>query len=96
MRAIAFQNVGVQRIEGLERLIVGAHPRDRRKQPTLGRVDIDVIEVMKVARIFQIAKSRHPMRFGGALGCSHTPETRCAQRPDAEAEYVPAGEPCHA
>lgn len=96
LSAFALQDVGIERVEGLIGLVVGAHRRDQRKQPTLGRVHIDVVEMMKVRGIFQIAEYRHAMRLGGAILRQRRPKPRSAQRADAETEHMPAGGLRHA
>ena len=45
LRAFALEDEGVERIERLEGLIIGADRRDRRKQATLRRIRIDVVEI---------------------------------------------------
>ena len=94
LRAFALQDVGVERIEGEEGLVVGANRWDQRKQSALRRGHIDVFEMMKIGRIFQIAEHRHSVGLGAAfLGRRRgRPEPSCAQRADAENEHMAAGE----
>ena len=50
---IALDDIGVERIEG------GAARADQlREQSALGRIDIDVIEILKIRRVFQVAEGR--------------------------------------
>ena len=96
LRAIAFHHEGVERVEGLERLIVGTPGRDGRKEPSLGRADIDVVKLMKVRWIFQIAERRHAVGFGAGIARRRAPKLRCAERTDAESKYMSAGKLRHA
>ena len=91
--ALTLEDEGVERIEGLERLIVGPGRRDRGKQPSLRRVRIDVVEMVEVGRIFQIAEHRQPVRLGAVSGRGDAgAKLRGAERADAETEYVAAGQ----
>ena len=58
LRAFTLQDEGIERIEGLIRLIVGFRRGNRREYPAFRRGWIDVVEMMKVGRIFQIAEHR--------------------------------------
>ena len=91
LRAVALQNVGVERIESLVRLIVGTDPGNDRKQSALGRRRINVVEMMKIRRVFEITERRHAVGCAGfARGCRQ--QACCAQRANAKAEHMPAGE----
>ena len=80
LRALALQNVGVERIEGEKGLVVGAHRRDDRKQPALRRVDIDVVEMVEVGGIFQVAERRDAVSLGAASAAAAAASCSGAQR----------------
>src|SRR5450830_1413043 len=61
---VTFQDVAVERIEGLERLIELPVRADLREHAALGCIRIDVIEVREVGRIFQIAEGGHAVTPG--------------------------------
>jgi len=77
-RAIPLEDKAVQRVEGKERLIVGARRRNGREHAALRCADIDVIEVLEVRRIFQIAEGRHAVAIGGGVdaGLGHGRQRR--------------------
>lgn len=60
VRAIALEDIGVERVEGLERLVVGGGRRDRREHPALRCIDVDVIELAEVAGYFRSPKAERP------------------------------------
>src|SRR6185369_12592123 len=64
-RALAFQDVGVERIEGEERAVIAAAADVLRIDAALRRADIDVREVLEVGGIEQIAEGRHAVPLGG-------------------------------
>src|SRR5215813_2915818 len=68
LRTIALEDEGVQRIEGEKVLIEGPSSPDMRERATLWSVWIDVIEMLEVGRIFEIAEGRNPMALG-VLSC---------------------------
>ena len=90
--AFALEDEGVERIERLEGLIVGAGRRDRRKQTALRRIRIDVVEMLEVGRVFQVAEHRHAVHLGAAIVGGGGAKSAGAQRTDAETERVPTGE----
>ncbi len=79
-------------VERLERLIVGAGRRDRRKQPALRRLRIDVIEMLEVSGVFQVAEHRHAVHLGAAIVGGSGAQYAGAQRTVAETERVPTVE----
>src|SRR5262245_65787096 len=56
----------------------------------LGRVRGDIIEMLEVGRIFEIAEGRHAMPLGALLRLRRPHEERC-QRPGADDERLAAG-----
>src|SRR5215469_9138152 len=64
LRAIALKDEAVERIEGEKVLIEGPSRPDVGEQAALRGVWIDVIEMLEVARIFEIAEGRNPMALG--------------------------------
>ena len=66
--AVALEDVAVERIEGLERLVVAAVRSDLRKHAAFGRVRIDVIEMGKSAGYCEIAEGRHAVALGVLRG----------------------------
>ena len=93
LRALALEDEGVERIEGEEGLIVGATDGIERKQPALRRIRIDVVEMLEVGGIFQVAEHRHAVRSRRRHRRPRRGRNQAgAQRADAEAEHVPAVE----
>ena len=88
LRALALEDVGVERIKGEKRLVVGADRRDQRKCPALGGRRIDVVEVMKIGRIFQIAKGRHAVGFGAGFRRPRGPQPRRSERTNPETKHM--------
>jgi len=92
LRALALEDVGVEGVEGEERLIVGADRRDQGKRPALRRIDIHVLEMVEVGRIFQIAECRHAMGLGAAVVGARGAPPRQAQRAERQAQHAAARE----
>ena len=91
LRAFTPEDERVERVEGLKRLIVGFGRGNRRKGTAFRRGEIDVIEMMKVGRIFQIAEHRQPMNFAAGFHRHRGPQPHGTERGNAEAEHMPAG-----
>src|SRR6516164_2662055 len=64
LRTIALKDEAVERIEGERVLIEGPSCPDVGEHAALRGVWIDVIEMLEVGRIFEIAESRYPMALG--------------------------------
>src|SRR5215470_12931137 len=64
LRTIALKDEAVERIEGEKVLIEGPSCADVGEYAALRGVWIDVIEMLEVGRIFEIAEGRNPMAFG--------------------------------
>src|SRR5262249_36251954 len=95
--ALALEDVGVQRIEGEVGLVIGTDRGDQREGPALRRGRIDVVEMMELGGIFQIAEGRYAVRLGPALRRrGGGTKTRRAKRADAEPEHVLARQLRHA
>jgi hypothetical protein len=97
LRALALQDKGIERIEGLIRLIVGSCRRNRRKHPAFRRRQIDVVEVMEIRRIFQVAEHRQSVRLRSRIDRQRRPEPRSTDSTEPETQHMPAGElrPAH-
>ncbi len=67
LRAIALHDEGIERVEGLVGLVAGAHRRNERERAALRGIDIDVVEVMEIGGIFEIAERRNAMGLGRHL-----------------------------
>src|SRR5262245_30183642 len=90
LRTIALKDEAVERIEGEKVLIEGPSCPDVGEQAALRGVWIDVIEMLEVGRIFEIAEGGNPMALGapacfdilceGRYEGSHTKEERFAAR----------------
>ena len=93
LRALALQDIGVERVEGKERLVERALRGNEREHSPFRRVDIDIVEMMKIGRIFQIAEHRDAVNIGAGIGRPGRRQQRRAQRADTETEHMPAGEP---
>ncbi len=61
---IALENEGIERIEREVVLVELAHHRELREHAAFGRVRIDVVEMLEVGRIFEVAEGRHAMMLG--------------------------------
>jgi hypothetical protein len=100
LRAFAFEDIGVEGIEGLIGLVVGTNRRDQRKCAAFRRGRIDVVEVLKIGRIFQVAEHRKPMSICAAIRRKCRPQPRRARNTGndtgAKTEHMPAGEGRHA
>src|SRR5262249_3855995 len=72
LRTIALKDEAVERIEGEKVLIEGPGCPDVGEHATLRGVWIDVIEMLEVGRIFEIAEGRYPMALG-VLACFDIP-----------------------
>src|SRR5262249_9549253 len=68
LRTIALKDEAVERIEGEKVLIEGPSCPDVGEHAALRGVWIDVIEMLEVGRIFEIAEGRYPMAVG-VLAC---------------------------
>src|SRR5262249_43740417 len=68
LRTIALKYEAVERIEGERVVIEGQSCPDVGEQAALRGVWIDVIEMLEVGRIFEIAEGRYPMALG-VLAC---------------------------
>ena len=88
VRAVALEDVGVQRIEGRKDWL---KPRadELRKHAALRRVRIDVVEIRKVGRIFQIAEDGEAVAFG-------SPPCRASAGRGATARSAPTPRRAHA
>src|SRR5215831_8203870 len=64
LRAVAPEDEDVERIEGEKVLIEGPGGSDLGERAALGRIGVDVVEMLEVGRIFEIAESRTPMALG--------------------------------
>src|SRR5215831_15390492 len=90
LRTIALKDEAVERIEGEKVLIEGPGCPDMGKDSALRGFWIDVIEMLEVGRIFEIAEGRNPMALGvvacfdirceGRYEGSRTEEERFAAR----------------
>src|SRR5262249_53509777 len=58
-----------------------------RKYPALRSVRIDVVEVLEIRRIFEVAERRHALARRGLLGIGTRRQNRC-QRPCAEDQRI--------
>jgi hypothetical protein len=63
LRAVAPQDEDVKRIECEKVLIEGPGGSDLGERAALGRIGVDVVEMLKVGRIFEISESRHAVAF---------------------------------
>jgi hypothetical protein len=91
LRAFALEDVGVERIEGVVGLIVGARRGNGRKYTALGRCDIHIVEILEVGGILEITKSRDAVHLAAILfGRTRRPERQNAQRTDTKTEHMPA------
>src|SRR6185312_6422759 len=61
---LAFQDVAVKRIEGEEGAVIAAARNDFRVHAALGRVRIDVVEMVEIRRIGEVAEGRHAVALG--------------------------------
>src|SRR5215813_9721928 len=68
LRTIALKDEAVERIEGEKVLIEGSSCSDVGEHAALRGAWIDVIEMLEVGRIFEIAEGRYPMALG-VLAC---------------------------
>src|SRR6516162_4452059 len=68
LRTIALKDEAVERVEGEKVLIKGPSCPDVGKHAALRDVWIDVIEMLEVGRIFEIAEGRYPVALG-VLAC---------------------------
>src|SRR5262245_32683093 len=90
LRTIALEDEAVERVEGEKVLIEGPSCPDVGEHAALRGVWIDVIEMLEVGRIFEIAEARYPMALGviacfdilceGRYEGSRTEEERFAAR----------------
>src|SRR5262249_53255387 len=90
LRTIALKDEAVERVEGEKVLIEGPSCPDVGKHAALRSVWIDVIEMLEVGRIFEIAEGRNPMTlcvltcfdilYEGRYEGSRTEEERFAAR----------------
>src|SRR5262245_63835521 len=64
LRTISLKDEAVERIEGEKVLIEGPSCPDVGEYATLRGFWIDVIEMLEVGRIFEIAEGRNPMALG--------------------------------
>src|SRR5262249_33679239 len=64
-RGVALEDVAVERVEGVEVLIVLPGGAELRELPTLGRIRIDIVEMLEVGGILEIAEAGHavPLDF---------------------------------
>src|SRR6516164_1494621 len=76
LRTIALKDEAVERIEGEKVLIEGPSGPDVGEYAALRGVWIDVIEMLEVGRIFEIAEGRNPMALG-VMACF---DIRCEGR----------------
>src|SRR5215471_8118698 len=72
LRTIALKDEAVERVEGEKVLIEGPSCPDVGEHAALRGVWIDVIEMLEVGRIFEIAEGRYPMALG-VLACFDIP-----------------------
>ena len=64
LRAFTLEDVGVERIEREDTTGCRPAPGNQREQSAFRRVGIDVVEMVKVGRIFQVAEHRHAVNVG--------------------------------
>ena len=86
LRAVALEDVAVERIERLESLVVLPVGTDLRKRAALGGVRIDVVEMREIRRIFEIAERRESVGLGIAAGFGGRDRARQAERKAAGRE----------
>ncbi len=64
LRAVAFEDEAVERIEGEKILVVGAGRPDVGEHAALARIGIDIVEMLEVGVILQVAEGRHAVARG--------------------------------
>ncbi len=64
LRAVTLEDEAVERVEGEKVLIEGAGRSDMGKRAALGRIRVDVVEMLEVSRIFEVAERRHAVPLG--------------------------------
>ena len=68
LRAVALEDEAVERIESVEVLVERPARPDMGEHAALRRIRVDVIEMLEVRGIFEIAECRHAVAFGSELG----------------------------
>ncbi len=89
--AIAPEDETVERIEGEKILVVGAGRSDMGEHAALRRIGLDIVEMLEVRRIFEIAEGRHAMALGAFVRPRGHDRHRC-QRARAQQERIPAAD----
>src|SRR5262249_37781125 len=69
LRAVAPEDEDVKRIEREKVLIEGPGGSDLGERAALGRIGVDVVEMLKVGRIFEISESRRAVALG-VMACN--------------------------
>ena len=64
LRGVALEDVAVERIEGEEVLIERRDRADLREHAALRRVRIDIVEMLEVGGIFEVAEGRDAVPLG--------------------------------
>ena len=80
--AVALQHVDVEGVEGVEVLVADGLLDLDREGAALRRLRIDVVEMLEVGRVFQVAEAGEAVAFGFCLpGRSHARQSGRGQRP---------------
>ena len=87
LRAVALEDEDIERIEGEKVLIKDAVRPDLREGAALGRVRLDIVEMLEARRIFQVAEGRHAVTLGPLVGTGRSSDARC-QRAGTKRERV--------
>src|SRR5262249_59119838 len=77
LRAVALEDEDVERIEGEKVLIEDPVRSDLGERAALGRVGVDVVEMLERRRIFEIAERRDAVPLGTFLRPRRASERRC-------------------
>ena len=68
LRRVALEDESIERIEGEEILVVELIRPDLREAAALRRIRIDIIEMLKIGRVGEIAERGQPVGFDCVLG----------------------------
>src|SRR5207247_11224732 len=85
LRAVAPEDEDVERIECEKVLIEGPGGSDLGERAALGRIGVDVVEMLEVGRMFEISERRYAVALR-VLRCFHIPSDRRCERSRAKEE----------
>jgi hypothetical protein len=89
LRAVALENEAVKGIEREEVLIEGPGRTDMGEYAAFRRIRIDVVEMLEIRRVFEVAEGRHAVALGAFLRIGRPHHHRC-ERARSKKERIAA------